>query len=276
MSEDLKNVEARVDELSKPENKAELNKALNEEFNAGTQNPAEAKPAETVVTDPAAPAENKPGEGDKGGNADDPLKPNVSEAEERKNKVAALLADKNAAQNGAAEAQTEVQILTKRVEDLTKLLEKSAGNGGEVVENKNLGADDPDKDKPVSQIVKETLEKLDTEKKALADAEKSQTEQIQALETNKETPNAKEYADEIKAVMLKFKDMSAVGAYGFLKGNGIIPSGEALSSNANRTGAGNRSKTALLDNKKPEDMTQAERFELLKQEEKAGNLKGQI
>lgn len=273
MSETI-NVEARVDELSKPENKSELNKVLNEGFGAGTQT-AEAKPAEAAPAEEAKPAENKDGDENKGGTADDLSKQNAGEAEIRKNKVAELLADKNAAQTGAAEAQTEVQILTKRVEDLTKLLEKTAGKAGEVADE-NVGADDTDKGKTTEQIVKETLEKIEAAKNATLDAEKSQTEQIQALDTNPKTPNAKDYVDELKAIMAKHTSLSAYAAYRMLQGEGVIPMEGVNSSNANRTGTGNRPKTTLLNNRKPEDMSQAESLAYLKEAEKAGDLVGRI
>lgn len=273
MSEPI-NVEARVDELSKPENKSELNNILNAEFNAGTQQP-EAKTEEAAPAEQAKPAEEKIGtEDNKGGNADDPSK-NAGEAETRKSKVAELLADKNAANGSAAEAQTEVQILSKRVEDLTKLLEKSVGKGSEAATG-NGGADDLNTEKPIAQQVTEEIAKIEQQKQAIIDAEKSLDTAVQALEENKDTPNAKDFKEEIKMVMKKFPSMSAVGAYGFLVGNDVIPKDVLSPSNANRTGTGNRSKTTLLDNKKPEDMSQAEAFAYLKQEEKAGNLKGQI
>lgn len=284
MSETI-NVEARVDELSKPENKNELEKVLNNEFNQAT-NPAASKPAdgqkpETTPTNPdnkpATDAGQKPTD-DKGApsNAGDD---NAGEGANKGDRFKDLLADRNEAKSAAAQAQTENQILSKQVADLTALVQKLAsGKDGEGEGNKSgdgtPSADDL-KGKDIASIINEILDKREQSKSAATDAEKSITEAIQALESNPETPKAKEYEADIKALMAKHPTISAYMAYMALVGSGKIPS-EGIASNANRTGTGNRSKSNLLKNKRPEDMTTAELEAHLKAEEKAGGLQGLV
>lgn len=281
---DTKSVEARVDELSKPGNEAELSKVLDAEFNAAT-NPADSKPAdgqkpETTPANPdnkTAPADGaKPAEGGEPSNAGGDK---AGEGADKGDRYKDLLADRNEAKANAAQAQIENQILSKQVADLTALVQKLAtGKGGEGDGAKpGEGAPSADdlKGKDIATIINEILDKREQSKSAAADAEKSITEAIQSLEKNPETPKAKEYEADIKALMVKHPTISAYAAYRMLQGEGIIPS-EAISSNANRTGTGNRSKSNLLKNKRPEDMTTAELEAHLKAEERAGGLQGLI
>lgn len=261
------NVGEVVAELSKPENAAELNQTLNDAFKEATT-PAE-KPAD------AKPAENKQEVTPSG---DDPSK-KAGEDAKPKSRVEVLLEDRNIAKAEAAEKQTEVQTLTKQVEILSALVEKLSS--GKASETNDAGNDDGADDKPMTKkevdayLERKLQEKADLQNSA-ANAEKSVSEQIQALETNKETPNAKEYADELKAVMAKHTSLSAYAAYRMLQGEGIIPIEGVNRSNANRTGTGTRSKTNLLESKSAADMSQAEALAYLKGAEKSGDLNGLI
>lgn len=274
MSENL-NAEAKVAELLQPGQEAALEQALTEEFNSATKpaesKPAEADEAETKIANPGEKTSDKEGAhlqpGEKAGEAD---------TNNKENSFKNLLADRNEAKAKAAEALTENQILSKQVSELTELVQKlSAGNSNDGAANDDSADDTPLTKKEVDAYLEQKLqEKLAASQKTEA-AEKSLVEEIRALEENKLTPNAKEYADDIKAIMSKHPTLSAYAAYRMLQGEGIIP-GEVFSSNANRTGTGNRSKSNLLKNVKPGDMTQAELEAHLKNEEKSGNLNGLI
>lgn len=264
MSNEL-NVESVVADLSKPENKAELNQTLNDAFKEATT-PAEPKPAEAQV------AENKVG-------TEELSKENAGEVVKPKSRVENLLADRNAANTEAAEKQTEVQVLTAQVENLTKVIEKlTTGKGNEA---NDAGNDDGADDKPMTKkevdeyLAKKELDKTQSIQSAEA-AEKSINDQIQALETDKETPNAKEYSEDLKAIMAKHPTLTAYAAYKMLQGQGIIPMDGVINSNANRTGTGNRSKTNLLESKSAADMTQNDALAHLKEAEKSGELGGLI
>jgi len=287
MSEPI-NVEARVDELSKPENQAELESIITGQFNDAI-NPAGSKPADgdkAPEQKPAEPGDNpKPAEDTPPADKGEPSKPGEKKAGEEANKgdrVKQLLTDRNVAENKAAETLTENQILSKQVETLTALVEKlTSGKGGEGDGTKPEGDDPSADDKPMTKKeVDEYLERKLNEKNQSSEkekaAEKSITDQIQALDTNEATPNAKEYAEDLKAIMAKHPTLSAYAAYRMLQGEGIIPTEDIGQSNANRTGTGNRSKSNLLKNKKPEDMSQAELEAHLKAEERSGGLQGLI
>lgn len=269
MAEEAKTVEAVTAELSKPENKAELESTLNDAFKQGTETPAEAKPAEAA---PAA--EQKTGEETIPPKEGEDLSKKAGEADEKGNRVKELLADRNVAETEAANKQTEVQALTKQVADLAKIItDLKAGKTGEAAVVDDDGADDkPMTKKEVDAYLEKKLQEKNSASEQLAAAEKSIANQIQALETNKETPYSKDFTVEIKSAMIKFPGMNAYAAYCMLVGANVIP-GADVKSNANRTGTGNRSKTNLLDNKKPEDMSQAELLSYLKGQEKSGELK---
>ncbi len=264
MSEQNVNVDEVVEELSKPENKAELDKALNDAFNEATT--ADAKTAE------AQPAENKTSEdlsqdqpGDKSGEAGD--------SEPKKTRYESLLEDRNVARTEAAQKQTEVETLTKRVEELSSVIEKFTGKGNDATDD--VGTDEPLTKEAIDALVEQKLkEKIEASQSADA-TEKSISDQIQALENKKDTPDAKNYADDLKALMVKHPTISAYAAYRMLQGEGVIPT-EGGSSNANKTGTGSRSRTNLLDSKKPDDMSTDEMTAYLRAQEKAGNLSGQI
>lgn len=284
MSEPI-NVDARVDELSQPGNEAELAKVLNAEFNNETL-PADSKPAEAAPAaepKPAEPAKQpeptpapqpKEGEGEPSKAGEQKA---GEEANKGKNRIEEILADRNEAKTAAAEAQTDVQILTKQVQDLTAIVEKlTSGKQGEG-EGTPSKPGEPSADDKLPQTKEELLALIDelTNKKneasdKAAAAEKSITDAIQALNAD-EYPHAEDFKTEISEVMRKFTGMKAFAAYNFLVGNGVIPT-EVISSNANRTGTGNRSKSSLVKNKSAEDMTQAEREAYLFGEQKAGNL----
>lgn len=281
MSETI-TVEARVDELSKPENKAELEKVLNNQFNDAT-NSADDKTAagQEPEKKPVDITDNKPAPDDQ--KSDDKGDPNngddkAGEGANKGDRVKDLLADRNEAKSAAAEAQTENQILSKQVADLTAIVQKLAtgkdGAGEDADENGAPSADDL-KGKDIATVINEILDKREQSKTASQDAEKSISEAIQSLESNPETPKAKEYAADIKALMVKHPTISAYMAYVALVGSGKIPS-EAIPSNANKTGTGNRTKTGLKQSKSPDDMTSAELEAHLRAEERAGGLQGLI
>ena len=260
------NVDAAVKEVM--DNPTDLSSALDEAFNEAS------KTADTDKTAEAPKAENKDGDENAADKTAD--NSNAGDDDKPKNRVESLLADRNEAKTAAAEAQTEVQALTKQLADMAKTIEElKSGKTGEKA-GSNTGADDSDEGKTVAQIVEETLAKREAAANASKDAEKSITDQIQALETNKQTPDAKEYADDLKALMAKHPTISAYAAYRMLQGEGIIPIGGANRSNANRTSTGNRSKTTLLNGKSANDMSSDEQFAFLKGAEKAGDLKGLI
>lgn len=267
---DAPTIESVVDDLSKPENRAELEKSLNDAFKEATT-PADDK---TAAPDPGDNKDVKDeDDADKG---EDPSKKDAGEGDKKPaNRIEDLLADRNAAKKEAAEAQTEVQTLTKQVENLTKLVEKLSTGKPDERTGGDAGADDNAKGKTLAELVAEEVAKITQATNASADAEKSIVEGIQALNDKPEYPNAAKFQSELKRVMETYPGMKAAAAYGFLVGNGIIPS-ETAKSNANRTGTSGRSNTKLMNTKKPADMTQAESLAFLKEQEKAGALKGVI
>lgn len=274
-----KDVNAVVDELSKPGNEAELAKTLNNEFNeiSGGDEPGGDKPKTDGAPSDNQPAPAKTGDGEHsndGGNND-----GADNGDNKKpDRFKDLLADRNEARDLAAGKQTDNQILTKQVKDLTDLVQKLVANGGKAQEDGgNDGQPAADDDKPMTKkealaFLEETLNKRKQADSQAEVAEKSITEAITALETNPATPEAKEYAAEIKALMVKHPTISAYAAYRMLQGEGVIPIEGAGGSNANKTGTGKRSKGGLIKNKKAEDMTQAEAEAHLRNEQAAGTL----
>lgn len=263
MAEAPKSATEIVNDLSQPGKEAELAKVISEEFSEKTT-PAEVKPAATD-----APVENKDDNPD---NKDDLSKAGDNKAgEDNKNdRVKDLLADRNEARNAAAEAQTTIQTLSKKLEDQGKLLEQLlSGKAGEG-DGEKPSADDL-KGKTMQQLINEEIDRREAAKNANSDAEKSITDAIQALESNPETPKSKEFSADIKALMVKHPTISAYMAYMALVGSGKIPS-DTTPSNANRTGTGKRSKTNLVDNKPVGDQSQAELEAQLRAAEKSGTL----
>ena len=261
------NVGEVVAELSKPENAAELNQTLNDAFKEATT------PAEKTAD--AKPAENK----QEAPSGDDLSKDEAGEPVKPKSRVEVLLEDRNVAKTEAAEKQTKVQTLTKQVETLSALVEKltsGKGNEADAVKIDDVADDEPMTKKQVDAYLERKLQEKAEAANSEANAEKSINDQIQALETNKQTPDAKEYANELKAIMAKHTSLSAYAAYRMLQGEGVIPMEGVNVSNANRTGTGNRSKTNLLDSKSAADMTQADALSYLKGAEKSGDLNGLI
>lgn len=281
MSEQI-NVEARVDELSKPENKAELESVLNSQFNQATNSADEntaagqepennipnVDPENTVEPANAEPQPAAPSKDDK----------NTGEGANKGDRYKDLLADRNQAKETAAEALTENQVLAKQVSDLTDLIQKLVSEKNQNGDVNAPGAEAPadgNNNKDLASIINEILDKRESEKSSALNAEKSIIDSIQKLEGNSETPHAKEYQSDIKQLMEKHPSISAYMAYMALVGSGRIPSGK-ISSNANKTGTGNRTKSGLTTSKNVNDMTQAEMEAHLRQEEASGALKGQI
>lgn len=278
MSEPI-NVEARVDELTQPGKEAELSSILNEQFNgatnSATSNPAEGdKTPEPKAADPVTdPEPAKPGEGEPSKTGEPKA---GEEADKGKDTFKDLLADRTKAEDAAANAQTEVQILTKQVSDLTGLVQKlTSGKAGEGEGDPNgdPSADDklPTTKEELAKVVDDILNKKAENSNATEAAEKSITDAIQALDNIPEFKGAIDFKDQIAEAMRNFPTMKAKAAYFMLVGAGVIPT-EIISSNANRTGTGNRSKTSLIKTKSAEDMTQAEREQLLFAAQKSGDL----
>lgn len=293
MADEL-NVEQKVDELSKPGNEAELESTLNNEFNeqtsaddapAGGDNtpqnndvnnqPPENQPA-PEGGEPAPAGEPAPeGTGEplkEGGEAGEGNKPNDTQDRFKK-----ILTSRNEAKNEAAEAQTDNQILSKQVKDLTDLVQKLANGdkGEDQPKLEDLTADEL-KGKDIKTILSEMLDEREANKTSQEAAEKSDITEIKALETNPDTPNSAQYNEQIAEVMKKHTTLSAYAAYRLLQGEGIIPSEGIGTSNANKTGTGNRSKSGLRVNKSAKNMTVEEQEAHLRAEEKNGGLVGII
>lgn len=273
MSDEKVNIETVVDDLSKPENKAELEKSLNDAFKEAT-NSADDKTAAPDEGDQKDVSKDKKPEGD------DPSKQKAGEDDKKPaNRVEELLHDRNVAKTEAANKQTEVQALTKQISDLTKLVQDlQSGKGGERANSDDGEGTD---DKPMTKkeidayLAKKEQEKAEVSNSTAA-AEKSIADQIQALEADKDAPHAKDFIDLLKKGMQAHPTLSAYAVYCMYVGAGQIPGVEVARSNANRTGTSNRSKTNLLNTKNPADMTQAERLAFLKGAEKSNDLKGLI
>jgi len=275
------NVEARVDELSKPGNEAELAKVIGSQFNqaVGTvvSEPTKVETPEPkpVTVDDPKPADPKPA------TTEDP-KPAAGEDDNKNDKFKEILSDRNKAEGAAADAQTEVQILTKQVSDLNLLVQKLTSGKQGAGEGDEPNGDDPSADdKPMTKKeIDEYLASKEQEKsktsEQLAAAEKSITDAIQALEGNADFPNATQFAEQIKEVMKTFPTMKASVAYDLLKGRGVIPAEEVNNSNANRTGTGNRSKSNLIKSKQPSEMSTAELEQEVRALEKGGSLVGLV
>jgi tRNA splicing endonuclease len=165
-----------------------------------------------------------------------------------------------------------VETLSKLVETLTS----GKGNEADVVKLDDVADDEPMTKKQVDAYFSKKLAEQAETANSTANAEKSINDQIQALETNKQTPDAKDYADDLKAIMAKHTSLSAYAAYRMLQGEGVIPIDGVNRSNANRTGTGTRSKTNLLDSKSAADMSKDDMLTYLKGAEKSGDLNGLI
>lgn len=285
MSENL-NAGERLEELSKPGNEAELEKVLSQEFNQAT-NAVEVKTTEddkkSEKNDDNSDENNqKESEDDKKSsddNSGDHSNDGDNKAGDRDNKTSRiqdLLSDRNNAKKEAAEAQTENAMLSKRVEDLTKLVEKltSGKTGeGELSDDDNSTDEKPLTKAQAKAYVDELISEKENESKKLEVAEKSISDDIQNLVSKpNEFPNAGDFKKEISDVMKQFPTMKAKAAYALLKGDGIIPS-EVNNSNANKTTTGQRSKSNLTKTQNSEGMTQAEREEYLFKEQASGNLR---
>ena len=279
------NVEARVDELSKPENSAELEKILSSEFN-NEETPAEDKTADddnkSEKNDVNSDENNQnKSEDDKSDdkNSDDHSNDGDNNTGDKANKtdrIKDLLSDRNKAKEEAAKAQSENSILSKRIEDLTELVQKLASGknseGDNSDDKSDLSTDEIKSKEDVAKLVEDIINKKQDEASKTLDAEKSITDGIQELISKGEDfPNAEHFKKEIADVMKQFPSMKARAAYALLKGDGIIPS-EEIKSNANRTGTSGRSKSNLIKSKNADDMTQAEREAYLFEQQKAGSL----
>lgn len=269
---DTTNVNQTVEELSKAGNEAELEKALADGFNelsadgetAGGDKPQKtnANPSETP------PAEGKPETGE-------PLKEDGAdpkpgqEANEGKDRYQKILADRNAAQEQAANQQTENQILSKQVKDLTDLVQKLAdGQSATGDEGDPLSADEPKGN--LEDVINKILDKRDERSNSQQAAEKSIADGIKELEGNPETPDANQHADKVAEVMRKHPTLTAFAAYKLAQSVGTIPT--EFSSNANRTGTGNRSKSNLRQTKSAENMSAEEQEKYLRDAQASGDL----
>jgi hypothetical protein len=242
---DLANANAEltnvVDDLSKPENEAALNKALTDELKTQEgDTPADKTPE----------ASPKP-EGNKEKTlSDDNKQP------EKADKIKNLLSSRNEARDAAAKAELDAQAKEQRIKDLEAENERlKSGNKGEGDDNQPSADDKP--------LTKAEVEKLLAERESSeikkAAAEKADVAEVDALKENKSTPNSEEYRDDILEIMKKHPTLSAYAAYKMLQGDGIIPFDDAsASSNASKLNTGDKTKANLLKDKKPEDMSDAE------------------
>ena len=200
MSEPNKTVDQQVDALSEPGNEAALNDALNNEFNDQTagDTPADANPGQNngvnpsnepapnpqnpagVPNEPAQPAPTDDGNGaapsNQDGNAgqdNQPVQPN--------DRFKDILSDRNDAKNVAADAQTKMQGLEQQIKTLTELVVKN-GKGGEPANGEPTDETPLTADK-VAEIVSKTITDKQSKSDELANAEKSDTEAVNAIIT---------------------------------------------------------------------------------------------
>jgi len=230
-----------VDDLSKPENEAELNKALTNELNTQEgETPADKTPDNSPK--PEGEKEKTPSDDDK--------------QPEKVDKIKNLLSSRNEARDAAAQAELDAQAKEQRIKDLEAENERlKSGNKGEGDDNQPSADDKPLTKAEVEKLIAER-ESSETKKAA---AEKADVAEVDALKDNKNTPNAEEYREDILSVMKKHPTLTAYAAYKMLQGDGIIPFDDAsASSNASKLNTGDKTKANLLKDKKPEDMSDAE------------------
>lgn len=277
MSEEINN-EVVVDELSKPGNEADLEKALQSDFDAAGQDPAGPDDGQNkdldIIPNTDKPAENqiKPDEADKGA---EPLKQNEADIENNKgDRFKELLQDRNKARGEAAANQTESQILSKEVENLTALV-KTLQQKGEGGDQGDQPADEPLTTKGVSELMNKILDERESGNVAKQDAEKSDTNEVNALLSNQDYGEvAKPYESKIREIMQAHPTISAIAALAMAQGFEALSGGNAAPvSNANKTHIGNRTKTNLRRDVKPSDMKDTDMEKYLRGEEAKGTLK---
>lgn len=270
-------IEAKVDDLSKPGNEGELNKALNDEFKQ-IEDPAQndPQPVDDDPKDPASdpdPKDPDPAadpEGDNDPDPKDPKDPAIDPKQAKADKIKKILADKNAATDAAAQAELDKAADAKKIADL------EAENASLRTGDKGEGDDpsdpstDKNKGKSIDQIVKEKVDDaLGKADKANA-AEKSNVAEVDALKAD-DFPHAVEHKDTITQAMSRF-NMNAEQAYAYLKGQDVIPADSAPASNANKLNTGDQPKNNLVKDVKPTEMSTKEQEAYLQKEQAAGRL----
>jgi len=250
-------LEQTVDELSKPENEAELNNALTKEL--GEQEGD--KPAEKTPETP------KESEGEKPKDTKGESPSDADKAPEKADKIKNLLSDRNEARDAAAKAEIDAQAKEQRIKEL------EAENERLKASDKGEGDEPPADDKPLTKAeVEKLLAERDSSETKKAAAEKTNIAEVDALKENKNTPNSEDYRQDILTVMEKHPTLTAYAAYKMLQGDGIIPFDDAsASSNASKLNAGDRPKANLTrDNKPPEEMSDAELDKAVREEASKG------
>ncbi len=260
-------VEAKVDALSEAGNEEALNEALNAEISQNSD-PAQddhqiTETSKADVEDTQTPDNNDSVDSEK--NQDDQQDVKQKTA----NRYKKLLADRTEARNEAADAKLDAQANEKRIADLeaeNKRL-KSGDQGDE-----DNSSTDTNKNKSIEDLVKKQVEDVLGQRDKTTAAEKSNIAEVEALESNPNTPNAKDHQDLITQAMDRF-DMNAEQAYTYLKGAGEIQADDAsASSNAAKLNTGSQPKHNLVRDVKPKDMSTGDMEAHLKKEQAAGRL----
>jgi len=266
-------LEAKVDDLSKPGNEEALNKALNDDFSQ-TEDPAQEDPKEEKPEADPEPEGDNPDEEDGEGDGDDPSQDNKDTNKDdkqpsKKDKVKSLLADRNEAREARAEAELENAAKDKKITDLeAENARLKSGDEGD-------GDEDPSADKQsLDDLIKKGVEKALGDRDNATAAEKSDIAEVEALRTNKNTPDSKSYEADIKDAMTSHPTLSAYAAYRMLQGEGIIPTDTAsVNSNADKLNTGSQPKNNLIKDKNPDDMSTTELEAHIKKEQAAGRIK---
>jgi len=260
-------LDAKVDDLSKPGNEEALNKALTDEMSQN-EDPAQNDLAPKTDVDPA----DTKNADDK---SDDPLKdqdPDKDPKEQKVERSKKLLHDRNEAREAAAKAELDSQAKEKKISDL------EAENARLRSDDKGDGDDDPSADKndgdnDLQKRIDEGVKKALGDRDNASAAEKSDVAEVEALRKNNDTPDSEKYETEINDVMKKHPTVSAYAAYRMLQGEGVIPTDTASpGSNANKLNTGDQPKNNLIKEKNPKDMTTAEQEAHLRGEQAAGRL----
>lgn len=259
-------VNAKIDELSKPGNEADLNKTLNDAFNELGAAPSADPEAGQKKGEEDAPVEDDKGNKEEKGTGDgvDP-----------KDEWPDILAERNAKKEGAANEQLKNTALEQQVAILTEQLAKVLnGKKGEAEPN----GDAPAEDEPLTaKGILELLDKRDAEKnktqtEKLA-SEKSEAEEVQKVINDKKLGDlAKPYEAKIREIVAKHKSISGIAALCMAIGMETIQGKSFQPEGSNKTATGNRGKGNLRKEKDAKTMTPKEQEAYLREEQAAGRL----
>lgn len=270
MSEEV-NIDATVDELSKPGNEAALSDALTNAF-------------QNVDADSAAKPEAGQNKGnDNGNNGSDADDAAGSSKEENGSGDGSgndswpdILADRNAKKEAGANDQIQKTALEQRIENLTKLVEELKGKGGQA--NDDVDGDGAAEDKPLTMAnVMEAVKKVLGETKQ-AEAEQLASEKSDADEVNKILSDkklgklAKPYEAKLKEFVSKHKSVSGFAALCAVVGAEALQERLSGKPSFNKTAVGNRGKANLHKDKNPKDMSSSDIEAYLRKEQAEGRL----